>query len=257
LLKQWIKKRVRRKAQRWLAWANDFFYDANKNGEFWILKVVENLSFKTMFDVGANVGTWAMQAHKTHTKAAIHCFELTDTIFAQLQQNLGQKDFVLNEFGLSNEQSEISFKDYGEGSESNTLLTNAVFHDAYLPTTIKKGLVKTGDAYCDEKQIEFIDFLKIDVEGAEHLVLEGFSQKLSQGSIRLIQFEYGYTHGDAKFLMRDFYQLLEHYGYRVGKLRPNKVDFCEWSYPLNDFDSGPNFIAIKADDDELFNLLTS
>ena len=33
--------------------------------------------------------------------------------------------------------------------------------------------------------------LKIDTEGAEHLVLKGFSDLLSKQSIRLIQFEYG------------------------------------------------------------------
>ena len=26
---------------------------------------------------------------------------------------------------------------------------------------------------------------------------------LTEGSIRLVQFEYGYTHGDSKFLMRE------------------------------------------------------
>ena len=58
--------------------------------------------------------------------------------------------------------------------------------------------VQTGDAYCTRHRIERIDLLKIDVEGAEHLVLRGFERMLHERRIEVIQFEYGlaniYTH---------------------------------------------------------------
>lgn len=105
------------------------------------------------------------------------------------------------------------------------------------------------------KKIESIDILKIDVEGADHLVLKGFSKILEKNNIRLIQFEYGYTHGDAKFLMRDFYELFEGYGYIVGRLTKKGVKFEDWHYKMNDFKSGPNYVAIRKDDSQLKSLL--
>lgn len=48
------------------------------------------------------------------------------------------------------------------------------------------------------------------------MVLKGFERALQAKAIRVIQFEYGYANGDAKFLMKDFYDLLEGFGFRIG-----------------------------------------
>ena len=109
-------------------------------------------------------------------------------------------------------------------------------------------MVITGDEYCQQHGIQHIDFLKIDVEGADHLVLEGFDRMLDSRAVRVVQFEYGYTHGDAHFLMRDFYALFERHGYIVGRLEPAGVAFSPWTYEKNDFTSGPNYVAIAGDD---------
>ena len=114
--------------------------------------------------------------------------------------------------------------------------------------------MKIGDNYCKNKNINFIDFLKIDTEGSEHFVLKGFNQMIDKGKIRLIQFEYGYANGDAKFLMKDFFNFFSEKDYIVAKLR-KKINFKEWDYSFNDFKSGPNYLAIKKDDIELKTLL--
>ena len=107
-----------------------------------------------------------------------------------------------------------------------------------------KTSLESGDSYCKRNNIKEIDILKIDVEGAEHLVLKGFSDMLSEGAIKAIQFEYGYTHADAKFLIKDFYKLLKGYDYLIGPLKPSGVLFMDFDYALNDFKSGPNYVAV-------------
>ena len=77
---------------------------------------------------------------------------------------------------------------------------------------------------------------------------------IDKGKIRLIQFEYGYANGDAKFLMKDFFNFFSEKDYIVAKLR-KKINFKEWDYSFNDFKSGPNYLAIKKDDIELKTLL--
>ena len=257
MLKRKLKKIVLRVARRLMNWANDFSYNFEQNGEKWIQNAVDGLDFKVFFDVGANIGNWTREARSIHSNTKFHCFELSKETYDTLKKNINLSDVILNNIGLSNISGDVEYKDYGNNSGGNTLLTNSVFHDKRKKPKIRYGKVVKGDDYCEINGIHFIDFLKIDVEGVEHLVLEGFSEMLSKGNIRIIQFEYGYTNGDTKFLMRDFYYLFNENKYIVGKLMLDSVDFMEWNYNLNDFTSGPNFIAIKESDKELFDILSA
>jgi hypothetical protein len=104
--------------------------------------------------------------------------------------------------------------------------------------------VITGDSYCRERGIDHVDMLKIDTEGADHLVLAGFSQMLSAGRIGVIQFEYGRLSATTKFMLADFYQLLEPQGYRLGKLFPTYVDFKPYDVRDENLE-GPNYVAAR------------
>ena len=255
-MKPTLRTILYRIAKRYIRWADGFSYDFSKNGEEWILKELSSLNFSMIFDVGANVGAWTKNAQKYFPTAEIHCFEVSESTFLTLKENIRSNLCALNNFGLSDTESRIQYKDYGENFGSNTIILTASFHDNRRHPTLKAGYLRKGDDYIKSKSIAFIDFLKIDVEGADHLVLKGFSKMLTEGSIRLVQFEYGYTHGDSKFLMRDYYEMFDDFGYRVGKLRQGRVDFAEWTYALNDFDSGPNFVAVRASDRELIGRLS-
>ena len=59
----------------------------------------------------------------------------------------------------------------------------------------------------------------------------------------MIQFEYGYVNIVAKFLLYDFYKLLEGYGMKIGKIYPDFVDFRDYRYQDEDF-IGPNYLAV-------------
>ena len=104
--------------------------------------------------------------------------------------------------------------------------------------------VRSGDEYLREQAIERIDFLKLDVEGAERLVLQGFAQTLEAGRIDVIQFEYGKVAILTHFLLKDFYDVLEGKGYAVGKLFPDHVDFRAYKLEDEDF-LGPNYVAVR------------
>ena len=120
---------------------------------------------------------------------------------------------------------------------------------------LSRAIATTGDQFCLEHGIAEIDFLKIDVEGAEQHVLQGFEQMLSRQSIDIIQFEYGYANGDAGWLMKNFYEYLEGFGYVLGPLKSKGVIFMPFKYGLNDFRSGPNFVALNQRSVKLRHLL--
>jgi len=232
-----------------------YSYDVDKNGERRLLEKMELLGPKVIFDVGAHVGDWALRAAVLHPDAAVHCFELSPSTCQTLVTRLVGPPFIVNECGMGDHTGDVEFKDYGANVEVNTLLQNATYHDEWLTAVISKARITTGDDYCRRHDVAAIDLLKIDVEGADHLVLAGFAERFAANAIRVVQFEYGYANGDAKFLMRDFYDFFAGFGYAVGRLGPRGVAFAPWNYEMNDFRSGPNYVAVAADDADAIRAL--
>jgi hypothetical protein len=72
-------------------------------------------------------------------------------------------------------------------------------------------ILKKGKDYIINNNIKNIDFLKIDTEGYELKVLEGFEDYLS--NIKIIQFEYGGTFLDNNTKLFDIIYYLEKYGF--------------------------------------------
>lgn len=224
-----------------------FSYDFAKNGELHLLKTLPLPNDPIVFDVGANIGEWSKSCLARFPNARLHCFELSKDTFATLESNLvGTPNVTLNNFGLSNDDGEVEYLDFGINSGVNTLVSNSGFHDARQNYIKKSAKVLRGDTYCSDRQIDHIDLLKIDVEGAEYFVLQGFSEMLRQGAVSVIQFEYGYVNADTGKLMKDFFQMLQASGYIVGPLKPQGVLFMDFDYGLNDFKSGPNFVAVHS-----------
>jgi FkbM family methyltransferase len=244
-------------ARQYIASYNDFSYDFESNGELKLIQILSKHGLKNVFDVGANIGDWSEAALRLFPDAEFHCFELSPNTFNELRKNIKSERCHLNNFGLGAFDGDITYKDYGNCSGINTMLTNMTYHDANVVSSEVNSMIMRGSSYCTERKINTIDFLKIDVEGAESMVLEGFSQLLEKQAIKCIQFEYGYANGDAHFLMKDFYEMLGNHGYLVGKIWKNGVHFTPFNYNLNDFDSGPNFLAVLESEKDLISAVSS
>ena len=71
----------------------------------------------------------------------------------------------------------------------------------------------TIDLLIDEFNLERIDYLKVDTEGAELLILKGASDALQNKKINCIQVEHGGTYDDAGFTMDELIEYLGKYEY--------------------------------------------
>ena len=231
-------------AQTYIDEYRDFSYDAATNGEQEIVKKVSTI-FKdgfTFIDAGANVGEWTTFVCSQLNSCVGHLFELSAETFKTLKKNLeNRENLTLVNKGLSDQNTQIEYKYYGKNDGGNTIVMGASYHKK--PYEVLSADVVTGDYYCQKNKIKHINFLKVDTEGAEYAVLKGFENNLKQQTIDIVQFEYGYTHADAKTLMRDFFELFESHGYIVGRLTGTGVSFKNFEYTDNDFKSGPNYVA--------------
>ncbi len=231
-------------AGRYIDIYRGFSYEFEENGELQLLKACRN-GFEgkiLFFDVGANVGNWSAKAITDFRDYEGHLFEISEKTYENLRHRFGENSSLnLNNIALMNRNEETSYKDYGENHGGNTLLSGADYHKRDFSWCSVQAL--KGEDYCRDHSILRINLLKIDTEGSDFFVLGGFADLLSKKVVDIIQFEYGYTHADVHTLMRDFFIFFEGYGYVVGPLRKNGVQFKKFSYSDNDFKSGPNYVA--------------
>ena len=75
----------------------------------------------------------------------------------------------------------------------------------------------TLDHYCDINNINSIDFIKIDVEGAEKMIIEGGNNMFKEKKIKAGLFEIGETLKDAGTTEQEIATILEGFGYNIVK----------------------------------------
>lgn len=232
--------------QYYIRYQNNYTYDMHKNGEYEIIRVLSQHKFTalpTLFDVGANKGEWSKIALTLLPNARIYCFEPCPETYDILCNSLRPyQNATIENIGLSNRHDQLKFNNYGHASGRNSFVQKPSFPHGPVQT-VETIDVWSAKEYIQKSNIQHIDFMKIDVEGWEYFVLLGLEEFLDPNFVSVIQFEYGYAHGDTRYLMKDFYSLLKAKGYKVGKLSQSGVHFTDFIYHMNNFESGPNFIA--------------
>lgn len=231
-------------------------YDFSQNGENFVLATLSrHTELKTIFDVGANTGEWAALAASIAPDARIYSFEIVPETFRQLKKNtIGFGNVSAFGLGLSDTPGKIPVF-YSPNRNANATCVEGVtelFHK-HNPDAVEAE-VTTGDSFCIKHGIDEIDFLKMDVEGFEPRVLRGLENLLQAGRVKVIQFEYGYVNIVVKFLLKDYYDLLERYNMQIGKIFPNYVDFKDYELQDEDF-FGPNYLAVHSSCSDLIRTL--
>lgn len=232
-------------------------YDSSLNGEELVLSRLSKggIRLETLFDVGANHGDWTETALKWFPKAQVHAFELIAETAKSLKSRYAGKDNVtVNDIGLSDRDGSVSAW-MVPGSDVLATCVEGFAEGFHKARSIKcDGRVVAGDDYCRQHRIRQIGFLKVDVEGMEGKVIDGFRQMFEEKAIDLMQFEYGYVNIETKFLLFDFYRHFRAAGMVVGKLYSNGVHFREYRHRDEDF-IGPNYIAVREDRRDIIDLL--
>ncbi|PAW76710.1 MAG: hypothetical protein B9S32_14340 [Verrucomicrobia bacterium Tous-C9LFEB] len=220
-------------------------YDPASNGEYWILQQIATASPQVIFDVGANEGNWSLVASKLFRTATIHAFELVPTTFEKFSAlTAGRERIVGHNVGLADEAKAVEVNVYAASTGYSSLFA---YPQHGLATKVS-AQTRRADTYIAEKNITHIDFLKIDTEGAEPLVLKGFGSYLSDDFIDVIQFEYGTMNSRTQFFLQDFYHLFHAKNFSLGKLYPHGVEFTPYDTTdaaMYDAYFGPNYIAVS------------
>jgi len=237
--------------------------DPENNGEYYLIERVKeyyrNKERFVAFDVGANLGDWtAKAAGGMSSNWTIHAFEPSKETYWRLKE-IETKRYIakikLYNLGLSDKDCSVDLYVCGEAAGTNSLYKRQA--QALGVKQESKEVIKLGkgDKFCYDRGIDHIDFIKIDTEGHELAVLNGFANMLSAGRIDMVQFEYGGCWVDARTFLVDAFNYLLDKGYHVGKIYPRGVKvFTVYDQRLDNF-VYCNYIAFKPGN-ELIKKLT-
>jgi FkbM family methyltransferase len=167
-----------------------------------------NPHVNVVFDVGAFRGEWAAFAARAFPEATIYAFEPSSDNFSRLETRTNGKRVVLTKGAVSNTVGTQTLY-----SSPNRPMLNSIFQRDLSPLGIEMSDeeqvdVTTIDLFCAEHEVDHIDFLKIDAEGADLAVLEGATRMLADGKIGAVQFEMGPVCVDSHTFLRDFLDAL-------------------------------------------------
>ncbi|MFW5701012.1 MAG: FkbM family methyltransferase [Cyclobacteriaceae bacterium] len=168
----------------------------------------------TLFDVGANIGDYTKRLAETFQKyeVEIFSFEPSAKTFKLLKENI-PADFI-QAINLGLGAKEENLKIYHNSLGSNY----ASIYEREDSEETEDIIITTLDIFCNDRSIEKISFLKIDIEGNEYNCLLGAQNLLNHKRIDFIQFEFGVSSIYARTYFKDIFDLLNINGYYVYRL---------------------------------------
>lgn len=191
-----------------------------------------------VLDIGSNKGEFAELL--IDNVSQIHLFEPNQLLLDYTKVKFCDRSNVVysNLAAFIYNDQELDFYYF---TNENNGLSSVYYNPKWKDLPMQKGKVKsvTIDTYCQKNDIKEVDFIKIDVEGAEADVIFGCSDLMCNKKIKYIQIEYSphYKLNDRKFV--NIIDFANRWGYKVFStdvegLEMTKENFVE-DYRLENF----------------------
>lgn len=140
-----------------------------------------------LFDIGAYVGWYSVDFARCVPQSKVYAFEPIPEVRKELRKNLaGINNVFIYAFGLSEATGYVDF--YISPNEPGTASMAPLEEDRFGVTEKVKKLVTSIDVQCLTGYHPVPNIIKIDVEGAELLVLKG-GRKIIEKHLPVIQCE--------------------------------------------------------------------
>ena len=166
------------------------------------------------FDIGCNAGSFLKATSNYSKLIEFHCFEPHPELYDFLSKSYSK--YRINNMCVSDYDGFCIINIPSISVGISSIIDRDVFDKLKEDQEIYRLDVEctTIDSYCLKNNIEQIDYIKIDVEGAEYMVLCGCMEMLSNGKIKAGQFEVG-IEKEIGISIDKIVSLLNEYGYIV------------------------------------------
>ncbi|RAL21181.1 FkbM family methyltransferase [Lujinxingia litoralis] len=185
----------------------------------------------TFIDIGANHGEFTLVAAKHLSQGRVFAFEPGDVIFPRLAHNVEANGFdnvTLVNLGLSDSPGSATFYEAETRANDGTYNRGvaSLYPDEKRSRPSHTIELTTLDAFVEEHDLERLDLIKIDVEGAELAALQGAHQTLTRFRPHIIFELSQVTCQNAGYPMTRLLDELSAYGYVFLRIDDDRPGFA-------------------------------
>lgn len=178
-------------------------------------KWLYDMNIKTVLDIGANAGQFALRTHKMLPQTKVISFEPISRIYKELAENVKPINGVALNMALGEREYKTEIN-VSEHTESSSLLKMADKHKQNFTHTAnhtKETIsVKRLDDVFPTLQTEPNYLIKIDVQGFEDKVIAGGQETLKKAKVLFMEVEFQELY-EKQPLFDDIYGLLKGLGF--------------------------------------------
>jgi FkbM family methyltransferase len=173
-----------------------------------------------VIDAGANVGNWlaAFRRHVT-ARGRMYAFEPQPCAAAKIRE-LGLDCCEVLEVALGEHSGARTFY---TSHQTDTMGSLHKRHDTFVEGREYRGMeveVLRLDDFIEQRKIDRIDFMKMDLEGGEFEALKGAAICMRTGVLKAFSFEFGISNVNSRVFFRDIYHLLAENRYNLFRITP-------------------------------------
>lgn len=173
-----------------------------------------------VIDAGANVGDWLAEFQRI-VNAQGRCFAFEpQPAAANMIRKKNLKNCEIIQAALGEEPgTALFFSSVNCDTTASLYERRDSFGGDRNYESFEVNVMRLDD-FVETKQIRQIDFMKMDLEGAEFKALKGAAECMRKGLLRAFTFEFGASNVNARVFFRDIYDLLAEYQYGLSRLTP-------------------------------------
>ena len=178
-------------------WLVDEFFTKEPETLEWIDGFEENEEKTVFWDIGANIGLYSIYACIKYKNIEVISFEPSTSNLRILSRNISinnlENKIKINQFPLSNIKNQyLMFNEskFMEGLAMHSFGERIDFEGKKFDPSNKYKIFGTSINFLIDNQILNVpNYIKIDVDGIEHLILEGASKYLKNENIKSMSIE--------------------------------------------------------------------
>ena len=198
-----------------------------------------------LMDVGANHGKWSLGMLKLFPETQkIVLFEPQSECLSVLAE-IALPDKTIVPCAVGDRSGTHAFFVGPPGWGAASLYSRAESYFSEIPQREITVPVCSLDDIMDEQCIEYVDFIKFDIEGSELFALKGASRAFDRRAIGALSFEFGSGNINSRTYFRDFWELLVDRKFEIYRILPHGQMLCIRAYyeDLEYFRGVSNYVA--------------